>query len=457
MHNHIFKFLFLTLLIILSGCSNRNMNMSCRTDSDCGAGKFCWSIMGGGKECRLKTATKVDDTSIEYKSTYIPKPAELAGSSSTRIPSNQADEQTAKNTEQKEITTNVIWEKDGIAYLPNETRPFTGKYVEYCPNGKLHFEYLYDNGKQVKRESSGIKCGGDETYNYQTLDKEGKSSILTERRNGIVYLPNDNKPYTGEWELFYPNGKIHIRRHFVNGKEEGTQTWWHENGQKHVDGNNKNGEIDGLSNSWYDNGQKKCEGKFINSGLDGKSTCWYSNGHKESELNYKNDKQDGVQTWWYENGQKKSESRYKDGEQNGLEIRWYENGQKESESSYKDGERNGVEIEWNENGIESRESIWKNGELIQMNGKLIHAPQKTSVQTKNSSCESYSDLAKSVMTARQIGVAMSEVMNTISSENTKQLVIAAYEKPRFTSEGYKTKSIEDFRDKAYLDCIKAAR
>jgi hypothetical protein len=58
------------------------------------------------------------------------------------------------------------------------------------------------------------------------------------------------------------------------------------------------------------------------------------------------------------------------------------------------------------------------------------------------------------MTARQSGMAMSEVMNMMSF---KQLVIAAYEKPRFSGDEYKTKSIEDFRDKAYLDCIKASR
>ena len=95
-----FQFCQCVTPIILSGCSSRNMNMSYRTDSDCGEGKFCWSIMGGGKECQVKAS---------YQSSYTPK-------------SNQANEQTAKNTNQKEITTNIIQERDGIAYLPNESK-----------------------------------------------------------------------------------------------------------------------------------------------------------------------------------------------------------------------------------------------------------------------------------------------------------------------------------------------
>ncbi|MEN9596802.1 MAG: hypothetical protein RL236_1236, partial [Pseudomonadota bacterium] len=146
MHN-LFKFLFLTFLIILSGCSSRNLNMSCRTDSDCGEGKFCWSTMGGGKECQVKTSyeplsipkftQKQISTGISCKTDTDCKKAEFCWSvmgkvekeCQARLPSNQADEKTAKNTDQKEITTNVIREKkDGIVYLPNDDKPFTGKY-----------------------------------------------------------------------------------------------------------------------------------------------------------------------------------------------------------------------------------------------------------------------------------------------------------------------------------------
>ena len=68
------------------------------------------------------------------------------------------------------------------------------------------------------------------------------------------------------------------------------------------------------------------------------------------------------------------------------------------------------------------------------------------------------------MKARQEGVPMSKLMKHNSQSENPQLIkisnyllIEAYEKPRFSGDEYKTKSIEDFRDKAYLDCVKAAR
>ena len=70
------------------------------------------------------------------------------------------------------------------------------------------------------------------------------------------------------------------------------------------------------------------------------------------------------------------------------------------------------------------------------------------------------------MDARQDGMAMSAIIkiaigdykaNSKEYQDAKSLVISAYEKPRFSGSDYKTKSIEDFRDKAYLDCVKAAR
>jgi hypothetical protein len=34
-------------------------NTNCKTDSDCGDGKFCWSVVGGGKECQIKNAVSI--------------------------------------------------------------------------------------------------------------------------------------------------------------------------------------------------------------------------------------------------------------------------------------------------------------------------------------------------------------------------------------------------------------
>src|SRR5690606_29476337 len=50
---------------------------------------------------------------------------------------------------------------------------------------------------------------------------------------------------------------------FINGKAEGTWTWWYENGTKMTEGNFEEGKRNGLWNTWYENGVKKSEGQYV--------------------------------------------------------------------------------------------------------------------------------------------------------------------------------------------------
>jgi antitoxin component YwqK of YwqJK toxin-antitoxin module/dsDNA-binding SOS-regulon protein len=558
-----------------------SFGMSCKNDSDCGAGKFCWSIMGGGKECQVKTS---DTKSSPSPSPSRPFPnlsctADFECSKDqrcvsvldskwkecqTRSPLNQADEQITKNTDQKEITTNVTWEKDGIVYLPNDTKPFTGKKEFFHSDGQKFSEVHYLNGKRVS------------TKNNEPKDEDYKTSIMIENRNGITYLPNEKKPYSGKLEHYYLNGNKKSDIHYKDGKWSSITNYF-ENGKKSSETIFKNDLLDNFHTSWYENGQKKFEDNHRNGKQDGIMKMWYENGRKKSESHYTEGKENGITTWWYENGQNEGEARYANGELNGIAITWDKDGQKQKEKIFKNGEQiesssvkaenpdhkysillegtcttaiaNSVnltksckgiarsstyntgrtsfgfytednlvsfvgdkdeklsEVEYtleifkvvlspNDGGADSIKEFLANGNC-RVNGniaqkstvsciattnnnqkfkftfksnkmdyydefndvvdKLSTNSRKSTVDNKNSTCESYSNLAKSVMTARQSGVAMSEVMNTISSEITKQLAIAAYEKPRFSSKEYQKKSIEDFRDKVYLDCVKAAR
>ena len=86
-------------------------------------------------------------------------------------------------------------------------------------------------------------------------------------RNNLYYLPNNEKPYSGE------NICVYLL-----------------NGQYYSQGEMKNGLKHGTWNLWYENGQK------------------------ESQRNYKDNKKDGKQTVWSEDGQVKEERYYKDDE-----------------------------------------------------------------------------------------------------------------------------------------------
>ena len=112
-----------------------------------------------------------------------------------------------------------------------------------------------------------------------------------EDRVGVMYLPNEETPFTGRTESFY------------------------ENGQKGAEGNFKDGKQDGLWTGWYENGQKR------------------------QQINYKDGKSEGLYIEWDKNGQKKFEANYKDGKLNGTWTEWNKDGTEEYRITYKDGER----------------------------------------------------------------------------------------------------------------------
>lgn len=81
------------------------------------------------------------------------------------------------------------------------------------------------------------------------------------------------------------------------------------------------------------------------------------------------------------------------------------------------------------------------------------------VFAEHESCSSLGGLAESIMTARQSAVPMQELMALLEGDDAipdfaRTLAIDAYEQPAFHSEEARKKSIVEFQNKVYLDCIK---
>jgi antitoxin component YwqK of YwqJK toxin-antitoxin module len=199
------------------------------------------------------------------------------------------------------------------------------------------------------------------------LDTFCDQSPKVQVRDGLFYLPNTEKPYSGENICVYlSNGQYYSQGEMKKGLRHGTWTFWYENGQKWYEGNYKEGIEIGEGGSIitrYENGQIKSEENYKDGKLDGKSIEWYENGQIKLEGNYKDDKSVGKVTMWHENGQKKVEANYKDGKKDGIWTTWYENGQKMSEENYKDGELDGKQTKWYKNGHLESERTYKDGEL----------------------------------------------------------------------------------------------
>ena len=57
-------------------------------------------------------------------------------------------------------------------------------------------------------------------------------------RDGLFFLPNQQKPYSGENLCVYlSNGQYYSQGEIKNGLSEGAWSFWYENGQKKKEGN----------------------------------------------------------------------------------------------------------------------------------------------------------------------------------------------------------------------------
>ena len=73
-------------------------------------------------------------------------------------------------------------------------------------------------------------------------------------------------------------------------------------------------------------------------------------------------------------------------------------------------------------------------------------------------CDELNNLARSVMNARQSGMEMRQLIEVVrgneASEIAIEIIIRAYETPRFSVEKNKQNAIKDFQNEIYLQCIR---
>jgi hypothetical protein len=84
--------------------------------------------------------------------------------------------------------------------------------------------------------------------------------------------------------------------------------------------------------------------------------------------------------------------------------------------------------------------------------------EKELEKTLRKLCDLTSSTAETVMRKRQAGVSMTKMMEVTANEPPgsigESLVITAYDSPRYHTKEMQERSVEDFRDKAYLRCAK---
>lgn len=74
-------------------------------------------------------------------------------------------------------------------------------------------------------------------------------------------------------------------------------------------------------------------------------------------------------------------------------------------------------------------------------------------------CDDLSDVSGAIMTARQNGMSMSELWRVKADKRlrpyTRSKIKDAYSEPKYSTDEYQQNAINDFKDQAFLECIKA--
>lgn len=90
-----------------------------------------------------------------------------------------------------------------------------------------------------------------------------------QKRSGIVYIVNQEKPYSGVITGKYDNGQIKIKETFKDGKYNGEQFTYYENGQIQSKASFENGVAVGTFYEYYKNGAVAYTGNFLNGKREG--------------------------------------------------------------------------------------------------------------------------------------------------------------------------------------------
>ena len=184
-------------------------------------------------------------------------------------------------------------DRGDIIYLPNKSKPFTGKNLCEYENGQNEskgkvkdgkivgkWTFWYENGLKISEgnfTSDGISETKEISYSQfiQSVNQGNVSTvkIAGSRITGLTSLGQKFETYSpGDLGLMgdlLKNG-VSVQasppgvqsENLIDAKKIGKWTYWHKNGQKYLEENYKDGKLDGKMTQWYENGQIKSEKNY---------------------------------------------------------------------------------------------------------------------------------------------------------------------------------------------------
>ena len=187
----------------------------------------------------------------------------------------------------------------------------------------------------------------------------------------------------GEWQFYYPNGKIEQKGKFDNrGREQGPWTWYFESGKIYREEYYLNGKRNGELKEYDEEGKVVLQGNYVDNLKEGR---WvYETSNYLEYGNYINDEPDSLWKTFYMPGKvKRFEGRFVAGQPEGQHQAWHPNGARRYSGSYTGGMKNGDWKYFDEMDFNYLTINFRNDIEIKWQGEKIRPTYEESLKTIN--------------------------------------------------------------------------
>jgi antitoxin component YwqK of YwqJK toxin-antitoxin module len=126
-------------------------------------------------------------------------------------------------------------------------------------------------------------------------------------REGRLYRPDADEPFTGVVVERYPDGGLQARATVSDGVLHGVSEGWYKEGRRQVIEHFKEGVSHGRRTKWHPNGTKQAEAGIVEGRIEGVFRRWHEDGGLAEEITMKNGVPDGMARAYHPDGRLKAE------------------------------------------------------------------------------------------------------------------------------------------------------
>jgi antitoxin component YwqK of YwqJK toxin-antitoxin module len=228
--------------------------------------------------------------------------------------------------------------------------------------GYMNEVLQYDGVWKFYDDAGRIKTSA--TYKNNKLEGERITYYENGSKNTVMDVKNDRS--VGKEKQFYNFNQVYSTRTYDNnGIENGPAVYYHEIGTVSHKFNVVNEKINGQFEEFYPNGKLKIKKTFVNGLAEGEQIGYFENGEIWKKGNFVKGNPNGEWFFYHENGKLESSGIFKDGSRIGVWKVYRENGNISDETDYGDtGKKTGIYKSYDVDGKLEFELTYKGEDLI---------------------------------------------------------------------------------------------